>query len=95
MTLSQKLAETVRVACIKAALDAYEEGGILGLCAEGRWEYANSDVATTGFGDANSRLLNGLTKETKKDSYWLFLIAAAICATNPADCHKAPRSRSE
>jgi len=36
------LMETVRAACIKAALDAYEEGGILGLCAEGRWEYAIS-----------------------------------------------------
>jgi len=38
----QQLAETVRTACIKAALEAYEEGGILGLCAEGRWEYAIS-----------------------------------------------------
>jgi len=36
------LAETVRAACIKAALDAYEEGGVRGLCAEGRWEYAIS-----------------------------------------------------
>jgi hypothetical protein len=32
----------VRAACIQAALDAYEEGGVLGLCAEGRWEYAIS-----------------------------------------------------
>lgn len=39
---SQALAEAVRAACIKAALDAYEEGGVLGLCAEGRWEYAIS-----------------------------------------------------
>ena len=38
----QQLAEAVRAACIKAALAAYEEGGILGLCAEGRWEYAIS-----------------------------------------------------
>jgi len=38
------LAEAVRTACIKAALDAYEEGGILGLCAEGRWEYAISTL---------------------------------------------------
>ncbi len=36
------LAKTVRAACIQAALDAYEEGGVLGLCAEGRWEYAIS-----------------------------------------------------
>lgn len=38
----QQLAEAVRAACIKAALEAYEEGGVLGLCAEGRWEYAIS-----------------------------------------------------
>lgn len=39
---TRQLAETVRTACIDAALAAYEEGGILGLCAEGRWEYAIS-----------------------------------------------------
>ncbi len=39
---SRLLAETVRVACIQAALEAYEEGGVRGLCAEGRWEYAIS-----------------------------------------------------
>ncbi len=38
----QQLAEAVRAACIKIALAAYEEGGVLGLCAEGRWEYAIS-----------------------------------------------------
>lgn len=42
MSSEQRLADTVRAACIKAALDAYEEGGVLGLCAEGRWEYAIS-----------------------------------------------------
>ena len=42
MTDPRQLAEAVRAACIKAALDAYEEGGVLGLCAEGRWEYAIS-----------------------------------------------------
>ncbi len=42
MTDPQQLAEAVRAACIQAALDAYEEGGVLGLCAEGRWEYAIS-----------------------------------------------------
>lgn len=38
----RQLAEDVRAACVKAALEAYEEGGVLGLCAEGRWEYAIS-----------------------------------------------------
>ena len=39
MSNEQRLAEAVRAACIKAALEAYEDGG---LCAEGRWEYAIS-----------------------------------------------------
>lgn len=43
-TEAQQLAETIRAACIKAALEAYEEGGVLGLCAEGRWEYAISTL---------------------------------------------------
>ena len=34
------LAERVRQACIEAALQAYEDAGISGLCAEGRWELA-------------------------------------------------------
>ena len=42
MSNEQRLAEAVRAACIQAALEAYEDGGILGLCAEGRWEYAIS-----------------------------------------------------
>ncbi|MBS1224152.1 MAG: hypothetical protein H6R24_830 [Proteobacteria bacterium] len=42
MSNEERLAEAVRAACIKVALEAYEDGGILGLCAEGRWEYAIS-----------------------------------------------------
>lgn len=34
------IAEAVRKHCIDAALHAYEEAGISGLCAEGRWEFA-------------------------------------------------------
>ena len=33
-------AETVRAACLDAAIEAYEDAGIRGLCAEGRWEAA-------------------------------------------------------
>ena len=32
--------ETVRVACLNAAVAAYEDAGIRGLCADGRWEAA-------------------------------------------------------
>ncbi len=38
------LAEGVREACIAAAIEAYEDGGIRGLCAEGRFEYAVSAI---------------------------------------------------
>ena len=34
------LAEAVRSACLQAALDAYEQAGVSGLCGEGRWEIA-------------------------------------------------------
>jgi hypothetical protein len=34
------MVETVRAACLEAALAAYEDAGIRGLCAEGRWEAA-------------------------------------------------------
>lgn len=42
MTLEEgaMLAEAVRQACITAALDAVEQAGIQGLCAEGRLEAA-------------------------------------------------------
>jgi hypothetical protein len=35
-----ELVEAVRRACIEAALAAYEDAGVSGLCAEGRWEAA-------------------------------------------------------
>ena len=35
-----KLAEAVRTACLEAALRAYEDAGISGLCEDGRWECA-------------------------------------------------------
>ena len=35
-----QLAEMVRQACIDAALRAYEDAGLSGLCHEGRWESA-------------------------------------------------------
>ncbi len=34
------IAETVRAACMQAALAAYEDAGLRGLCETGRWEVA-------------------------------------------------------
>ena len=42
MTDPLVLAEEIRSACIETALAAYEDAGISGLCAEGRWEAAVS-----------------------------------------------------
>ncbi|MGA7800694.1 MAG: acetyltransferase [Gammaproteobacteria bacterium] len=36
----RRLAALVRDACVQAALDAYEQAGISGLCHEGAWECA-------------------------------------------------------
>ena len=35
-----RIAQSVRDACLRAAVDAYEDAGVRGLCAEGRWECA-------------------------------------------------------
>lgn len=37
---AKELAEAVRAACVATAERAYEDGGVRGLCAEGRWELA-------------------------------------------------------
>ena len=40
MDIHMQMAEAVRQACIAAALHAYDDAGVSGLCHEGRWEYA-------------------------------------------------------
>ena len=42
----EDLAKRIRDACVRAALRAYEDAGIQGLCAEGRWEAAISALRT-------------------------------------------------
>ncbi len=46
MTDALELAELVRSACLKAALHAYEQAGMSGLCGEGRWELAVQAIRT-------------------------------------------------
>jgi hypothetical protein len=38
------VAQRVREACMRAALDGYEQAGLSGLCAEGRWEMAIDSI---------------------------------------------------
>lgn len=42
----QKIAEAVHRACIDAALEAYEDAQVRGLCREGAWEVAIGAVRT-------------------------------------------------
>jgi hypothetical protein len=37
---ARHLAREVQEACLRAALKGYEQAGLSGLCAEGRWEMA-------------------------------------------------------
>lgn len=36
----RRIAEAVRESCIDEACEAFEQGGISGLCVEGRWDLA-------------------------------------------------------
>ena len=36
----EDLAKSIRDACVEVVLQAYEDAGVQGLCAEGRWEAA-------------------------------------------------------
>ena len=36
----EELAKRIRAACVNAVLQAYEDAGVQGFCAEGRWEAA-------------------------------------------------------
>ena len=40
MDVHMQMAEAVRQACLAAALQAYKDAGLSGLCHEGRWECA-------------------------------------------------------
>ena len=42
----ENLAKRIRQACLEATIQAYEDGGIQGLCAEGRWELAVDALRT-------------------------------------------------
>lgn len=41
-----RLADAVRAACLRAALDAFEDASISGLCCTGAWECAVGAVRT-------------------------------------------------
>ena len=42
----EDLAKRIRDACLEAVLQEYEDAGVQGLCAEGRWEAAVGALRT-------------------------------------------------
>jgi hypothetical protein len=42
----EDLAKRIRDACLTAVLEAYEDAGVQGLCAEGRWQAAVDALRT-------------------------------------------------
>ncbi len=63
MTDAEKLrhAEAVRMACLEAAITAYEQASISGLCGEGAWEVARGAIQTLDL----KRLIEQDDKESK------------------------------
>jgi hypothetical protein len=59
---SDLIAEAVRAACLQAALAAYENAGIQGLCEAGRWEAAVGALESLDL----KQLLRQLEHETRK-----------------------------
>ena len=41
-----RLAEAIRIACLEAALESYEDASMRGLCHEGAWECAIGAIRT-------------------------------------------------
>jgi hypothetical protein len=58
-----EVAEAILKACLDAAVAAYEEAGIQGLCAEGRWEVAVGAVRSLDV----RRLVSGMAEESPRD----------------------------
>ena len=46
----EDLAKRIREVCLDAVLQAYEDAGMQGLCAEGRWEAAVDALRTVDLG---------------------------------------------
>lgn len=67
METMREVTEAVRMACIEAALAAYEEGGVLGLCAEGRWEYAISAMRQVDLTTVDDLSASTLQKPTRQE----------------------------
>jgi hypothetical protein len=54
----RRVAEVLRDACLRAALDAYERAGLAGLCEEGCWEMAVDALKTLNVDEVIRAVMN-------------------------------------
>jgi hypothetical protein len=59
------LVETVRAACLDAATRAYEDAGIRGLCADGRWEAALAAIRQLDLSGVLEPAAGSVTRESR------------------------------
>jgi hypothetical protein len=63
----EDLAKRIREACLEAIVQAYEDAGMQGLCADGRWEVALGALRTLDLtsvlGDFQLRSMQNARKE--------------------------------
>lgn len=67
MTEAAAIADAVRRACLEAALAAYEDAGIRGVCEEGRWEAAVGAIRTIDLEPVVRRALPGRRGSATQD----------------------------
>lgn len=65
---SSSLIEIVRTACLDAAIVAYEDAGIRGLCADGRWEAALAAIRHLSFSEVLEPPIGTANVDPKPDS---------------------------
>lgn len=58
-----QLAETVRAACLAAALESYEDASMRGLCHEGAWECAVGAIRALNVRSLVARYQEGPSQE--------------------------------
>ena len=73
---SVEIAESVRTACLAAAAAAYEDAGLQGLCADGRWEAAMGAIEKLDLSallmettaERDSRRVDGLSSRSSRSA---------------------------
>jgi hypothetical protein len=58
-------AERMRAACLDAAIQAYEDAGVRGLCADGRWEAALAAMRQLDLSDALERVVGSAVADSE------------------------------